>query len=380
MNLKLIRKKYSDEIAYFERQAGDLPKAKSAKKYEDIGAVWVISGGGSYLSEIIDAPSDRVYAKKRWYPNQDKQRLDYAKAVLDALDVLWPKSRPKLIYNGTRKQNFDLRKAIEKGLFKFPKSRLYVAPGKITKTLEQVEKFSFPPDFKPGKMKLGVLSHSAHLSRILRFMNRFAKKFKGVRVVPLSTNVSDYSGEHQMAASELDNLLGYISRKEAPDEPYPFIVRKDEKIEILPVEKEDSNDVLALSNHDSVRKASFNPKKISPPEHKKWFAGKIRDKNTIFLKATHLGEFAGQVRLEIEAAKAVLSISVDERHRGKGIASMLVKAAIAVAKRKKLSRIEALTKSDNPASQKLLEKNGFIFKGEKNINGIDARKYFLVLR
>ncbi len=266
MDPKLIRKGYLKEVAFFEKQAGRLPNKKSAPKYENIGAVWVISGGGSYLSAIIDTPSDHAYGEKKWYPNQDKRRLDYAKAVLDSLSHLMPKSKPTLIYNGTRKQNLDLRKAISQGLFKFPMSRLYIAPGKITKTLEQVKKFTFPPGFRPEKMKLGLLSHSVHLPRVLRFMNRHSKKFKAVRIIPFSLNLPEKALERQMADCELETLLGYISRDEASIEPYPFEKNGSEEVRVSVMRREDSKDVLALSNQKSVRRASFNPKKIELSE------------------------------------------------------------------------------------------------------------------
>ena len=184
------------EFAIFKKQAGKLPSKEDLGKNKNIGAVWVLSGGGSYLLPIVNSTSDRIYAKKNWYPGQDKARLDYAKACIDALASLSP--LPVLIYNGTKRQNADLRKAIDRGLFKLPKSRLYIVPGEITRTLDQVTKFSFPPSFNVKKMKLAVLSHSAHLPRILRFMRKYPKPFKNVEIVPLSINIQSKIGQRQM--------------------------------------------------------------------------------------------------------------------------------------------------------------------------------------
>ena len=220
-----IRDAISRELCIFERQAGELPCEKEKEKYKNIGAVWVVSGGGSYFSPIINSPSDRIYSKNSWYCGQDKARLDYAMSWVNAFTYLNPLTPPMIIYNGTKKQNDDLLKAIDEGIFKFPKSQLYIASGKITRTLDQVKNFSFPPAFEVKKTKLAVLSHSAHLPRLLRFMNKFPKPFRGVEIVPLSINLNKKADQRQMLRMELDNLLGYIERDETSAQAYPFEVR-----------------------------------------------------------------------------------------------------------------------------------------------------------
>ena len=56
-------------------------------------------------------------------------------------------------------------------------------------------------------MKLAVLSHSAHLPRILRFMRKYPKPFKNVEIVPLSINIQSKIGQRQMEKVELDNFF-----------------------------------------------------------------------------------------------------------------------------------------------------------------------------
>jgi len=368
------------EFAIFKKQAGKLPSKEDLGKNKNIGAVWVLSGGGSYLLPIVNSTSDRIYAKKNWYPGQDKARLDYAKACIDALASLSP--LPVLIYNGTKRQNADLRKAIDRGLFKLPKSRLYIVPGEITRTLDQVTKFSFPPSFNVKKMKLAVLSHSAHLPRILRFMRKYPKPFKNVEIVPLSINIQSKIGQRQMEKVELDNLLGYIDRKEAAAESYPFEKNdnKQEPVEVSPVGKSDLMDIFELSNQHSVRAASFNQNKIKLESHKKWFAKKLKDKNVIFLKATIRGELAGQVRLEIENGEAVIGISASEKFRGRSVATELLLSAIDAAKKRGLRAIIALIKPINSGSIGLFEKNGWVFVGQAEESGTSVNKYIYKLK
>ena len=210
------------ELSIFERKAGELPSDQNKEKYKNTGAVWVLSGGGSYLASIIDTPSDRNYKKYDWYPRQDRARLDYAKDWLDAFSSTSPPDSPILIYNGTEQQNYDLKKAIDAGIFEFSKSRLFIPQGEITKTVEQVKNFVFPPSFITKGKKLAVLSHSAHLPRILRFMKKFPKPFRGVEIVPISINLDSDGSQRQMRDMELENLLGYIEKGEASIEPYPY--------------------------------------------------------------------------------------------------------------------------------------------------------------
>lgn len=370
------------EFFVFEKQAGKLPSPKNLMKYKDVGAVWVVSGGGSYFAPSTDSPSDRAYAKNKWYPGQDKARLDYAKSWLDALARFLPSSKPILIYNGTKKQNEDLLKAIDTRKFKFPKSRLYLAPGEIARTLDQVKRFSLPPTFPKEGIKLAVLSHSAHLPRILRFMKKFPKPFKNIEIIPLSINVSDKAGQRQMKSLELNNLLGYIARGEAASKPYPYGQSQKEKsksrrevVKVSHIVKDDLMDIYKLSNQDSIRAMSFYQDKIKLKDHKKWFAKKIKDKNVVMLKATIDDKLAGQVRLEAEGSEAVIGVSTSEKFRGRGIASCLLQEAARQAKQKGLTVINAYIKPENQPSINLFEKNGYVFAGKKKQAGAQANKY-----
>jgi len=370
-----LKKTILQEIAIFEQCAGKLPIGQNSQMFNDLGALWVVSGGGSYLCEIIDTSSDNKNIGNSWYLGQDKDRLDYAKLWLDALPKKQKSDLPVLIYNGTFQQNADLLKAIEDKIFDLPKSRLYIAPGKITRTIEQVQGFSFPPGFSPQGKKLAVLSHTAHLPRILRFMNKFPKPFKGIEVVVLGLNVQNHAGQRAMVRSEVKNLLRYIARGEAAAEPYPFDKYSQGSVDVLPVTSSDLMDIFELSNQDSVRAVSFTPEKIKLEDHRKWFSRKLADKNIIILKATIEGSLAGQVRLDLENDEALISISTSEYFRGMGVASKMLQSAIAEAKKRGLKTINAFIKPDNQTSIRLFEKNGWIYAGQEKESGVIANKY-----
>lgn len=133
--------------------------------------------------------------------------------------------------------------------------------------------------------------------------------------------------------------------------------------------------VFNLSNLESVRAVSFNSEKIELWNHKKWFASKLADENVVMLKAVLGEDFTGQVRLEIEGDSAVIGVSVNEKYRGRGIASKLLQAALVEAKTRGTKVVDAYIKPDNLASIGLFEKNGFVYEKDSEVKGVPAKKY-----
>ncbi len=361
-----------EEFAYFEKHAGEFPVAGDFSHYKNVGAVWVISGAGSYLHPIIDTPSDNIYKKYKWYSGQDKKRLDYGAQWLNAFNKCFG-FLPTVIYNGTPSQNKDLLRAIKEKKINLP-TKLFFPMGNIVKTLDQVKNFSFPDEFDPKKMKLAVLSHSAHLPRILRFMGKFPERFKGVKIIVLSINVENKIGQDEMKSSEIKNLLCYIENGNGSVKPYP-LARDFEKVRISKVTAKDVLEVYKLSNQPSVRSASFSQDKIDLEGHKRWFENKLKDNNAIMLKASISGKLAGQARLDINGKTALVGISTSEDFRGKGVASKLLQAIIRKARNRGIETIDALIKSNNRASIGLFEKNGWVFVGDCIEQDTGAKKY-----
>ena len=89
------------------------------------------------------------------------------------------------------------------------------------------------------------------------------------------------------------------------------------------------------ANDESVRKQSFNSKKIYFEVHQKWFESKIQDENCLMLIFidTECIE-VGQVRIQKENnSEALIGISVSVEQRGKGYSiEMLKKASITYTK------------------------------------------------
>ena len=118
------------------------------------------------------------------------------------------------------------------------------------------------------------------------------------------------------------------------------------------------------ANDESVRKQSFNSKKIDFNEHKKWFESKIQDENClmlIFIDSECIE--VGQVRIQKEDKMvAIIGISIAKNQRGKGLAKeMLIKACDFFLKSNSEYSINAYIKETNLSSKYAFENAGFIF-------------------
>ena len=141
----------------------------------------------------------------------------------------------------------------------------------------------------------------------------------------------------------------------------------------------DMRNIFKLSNEPFVRQYSINKKLITWQEHKMWFSGKIKDPCCDFFTAEVKGEFAAQVRYQLQTEQMLVSLSVAGPFRGKGFASEILRisARMVFASRPKLSEIIAYIDPENTVSDRVFTKVGYIPKGEKKISGRLFRKYSL---
>lgn len=127
------------------------------------------------------------------------------------------------------------------------------------------------------------------------------------------------------------------------------------------------------ANDELVRQNSYEKKKITLEEHKKWFSKKVGSETCDFYLFIMGGEFAGQVRIDRSGNETVIGVSVDKKFRGKGISTPMLKTASADHLVKYKERgIVAYIKEGNVASVRSFENAGFrekeltIVKGEKS--------------
>lgn len=132
------------------------------------------------------------------------------------------------------------------------------------------------------------------------------------------------------------------------------------------------------TNDPAVRSNSYNSDSISYENHINWFQSKVKDDNCLMLVfQNHDHQDIGQVRIQKSKENtAIIGVSTDENHRGKGYASKM----IALATEYFLSKnpdicISAYIKLENPASAKAFEKAGFVLKETLQYENTDSFHY-----
>ena len=94
------------------------------------------------------------------------------------------------------------------------------------------------------------------------------------------------------------------------------------------------------------------------------------------------GEVVGRVNLfEVADGSAELGYRIAQKAAGKGLATAAVRELRGLAAGQYgLTRLRAKVTLDNPASRKVLERNGFVATGELILNGKPAASYICELR
>ena len=143
---------------------------------------------------------------------------------------------------------------------------------------------------------------------------------------------------------------------------------------------DDAYTLFELSNDLEVRGNSFNPEKIEFEDHKKWLAGKLQDKNVLFLIAEENNNLVGQVRFEMSEDEAVISISIAKSYRGLGIGCSIINEALSRLRLESpfIKVVKAYVKEQNTSSLNFFEKAGFKFMKKVIIKNQDAFEYHLI--
>lgn len=145
-------------------------------------------------------------------------------------------------------------------------------------------------------------------------------------------------------------------------------------------EIEDAKLVFKLSNDPVVRKNSINQTIISWEDHLNWFSSHIKDANYFFhLHFTNQNVFVGQVRFGIECEHAVVSISIVEEFRGKGLSTKILidSCSSLFSNYSNVSFIKAYIKPENISSIKGFLNAGFAFKTVEIFGGESYNLYIL---
>lgn len=141
------------------------------------------------------------------------------------------------------------------------------------------------------------------------------------------------------------------------------------------------NDMIVYFNWANdiiVRENSYQTAPISLESHKNWFLNKIIDPSCLMLIfENHIGTPIGQVRIQTLSDNiAVIGISNDAYHRGKGYASkMILMASNEFLKENPHIIISAYIKLENKASEKAFIKAGYELESVLDYNSIPSYHY-----
>ncbi|NLJ17762.1 bifunctional UDP-2,4-diacetamido-2,4,6-trideoxy-beta-L-altropyranose hydrolase/GNAT family N-acetyltransferase [Globicatella sulfidifaciens] len=133
---------------------------------------------------------------------------------------------------------------------------------------------------------------------------------------------------------------------------------KKNEIYLRKVHIKDLKDVFELSNKDYVRQYSINKDKILWDDHVKWFNNVLKDSNIVFYVVTdERNAFLGQIRYKLEKDSAIVSISLSDKLRGKGLSRMILDQSIEKLFEENLNvnEIIAYVSESNVASMKIFK-------------------------
>ncbi len=130
---------------------------------------------------------------------------------------------------------------------------------------------------------------------------------------------------------------------------------------LRPAEPGDARRYFAWANDPVTRAQSYRSARISWPEHRDWFAARLGMPRRVRLYVALAPGPAGQIRFEkVRPGVAHVGISVAREHRGRGLATPLIRAGCRRAARElRLKRVLAYIKKDNAASLAAFERAGF---------------------
>lgn len=127
---------------------------------------------------------------------------------------------------------------------------------------------------------------------------------------------------------------------------------------------EDMEIYFSWANDPVVREQSYNSSVIDLESHKQWFESALNNQACFMLVfQNEMGEDIGQVRIQKQKDKeALIGISIDSKHRGKGYAKeVLILATDLFLKSNTGFLINAYIKEANLSSKLAFENAGFHF-------------------
>lgn len=140
-----------------------------------------------------------------------------------------------------------------------------------------------------------------------------------------------------------------------------YLIKNMGEIRLRPARISDMDLIFQWANDDECRKNSFHIEKIDYEDHVKWFQSKLNTKQCDMFIVCRGEMPIGQIRLDYEGKKAIISYSVAKEERRKGYGKIMLQLLEQEVKNQptKIDTLEGLVKEQNIASQKKFEEMGY---------------------
>jgi UDP-2,4-diacetamido-2,4,6-trideoxy-beta-L-altropyranose hydrolase len=123
----------------------------------------------------------------------------------------------------------------------------------------------------------------------------------------------------------------------------------------------DSPLLLEWRNDPDAMRFSVSGRRVTPSEHKRWFAGIRSDQSrtSLWIAEEH-GTPVGQIRVDVTDGVGVVSIAIAAQHRGRGIGSEVLRILVdEITAGGRVRLLRALSHPDNSRSLRAFERAGF---------------------
>jgi spore coat polysaccharide biosynthesis protein SpsF len=136
------------------------------------------------------------------------------------------------------------------------------------------------------------------------------------------------------------------------------------ELHLRPATLADSDRLLAWRNDPDAVRFSVSGAPVEPAVHHAWLRDRLRRGSTRLLVGEHDGVAVGMVRADAAAGRATVSIAVAPEHRGKGLATELLRLLqVETTADCQIDALDAAIHPDNRASIAAFERAGFIRTG-----------------
>ncbi|MBC2455900.1 GNAT family N-acetyltransferase [Clostridium beijerinckii] len=130
--------------------------------------------------------------------------------------------------------------------------------------------------------------------------------------------------------------------------------------------EKDIDIVYKMANDSTVRENAFSGDAIPYDDHCRWYADSLANVDRIMYIAEERNVIVGQIRLDKQNNKAIISYSVEKNNRKKGYGKQILRSIKREAMLNGIVMLEGLVKKRNVASRKAFVHNGFIESEEEN--------------